>query len=289
MRPVTAEGFVLLKGPAPDVGLKPAMKWIPLGDLVVDEAYQRPIYGAGRTNVRKIAENFKWSCFAPLIVAPIKGDKFAIIDGQHRATAACLVGIASVPCQVVDASQREQARAFQAINGMTTKMSRQAVHAAAVAAGDPVAKELEAICATANVEILRYPIAANLQTKPGQTMAVGCLLECLKIFGRETLITALQCVTETENNNPGVLVATVIRAITELLWRRKDWREAGSKLLEVFDHVDVGHEMDRIYGVPRPKGTSQAQMLSARLEGLVADEWKSRSKAKPLRHGGRAL
>lgn len=273
-RPITAEGFSLKVGMPGDFGAKPSMKWIAISDLVVDETYQRPIHGAGRTNIRKIAENFRWSCFAPVIVSPVRGDKFAIIDGQHRATAACLNGIKSVPCQIVEASPREQARAFSAINGLTTKMSRQAVHAAAVAAGDDEAVLLEKTCSTANVEVLRYPVAANQQNTPGQTMAVGCLYDCLRAFGKNTLITALQCITETENNQPGALVATVIRAVCELLSRRKAWRDAGGKLLEAFDEVDVCSEMDRMRGIPRPKGVSVAQMLSERLEKLIAEQWK---------------
>jgi len=91
--------------------------------LVVDPAYQRPIIGRGRHNVDRIARTFSWSCFAPVVVAPVEGGKFAIIDGQHRTTAAALVGLESVPCHVVAAAREAQAAAFKAINGVTTPIS----------------------------------------------------------------------------------------------------------------------------------------------------------------------
>lgn len=81
-RPIDTAGF---QPPAvtPDMGAAPMLQWVPIADLVVDDRYQRRIAGAGRSNVRRIAEGFCWSKFAPVIVAPVAGGKFAIIDGQH--------------------------------------------------------------------------------------------------------------------------------------------------------------------------------------------------------------
>jgi hypothetical protein len=51
------------------------LQWIKIADLVVDPTYQRPILGKGRKNVDRIARSFSWSCFAPVVVAPIQGDQ----------------------------------------------------------------------------------------------------------------------------------------------------------------------------------------------------------------------
>src|SRR5947209_9982384 len=132
MRRISTEGF---ERPASlDPGPAPMLQWLRIDDLVLDPSYQRPIVGKGRRNVDLIARDFSWSCFAPVVVSPIEGGKFAIIDGQHRTTAAKLVGLESVPCQVVIAARDEQARAFKAINGLTTPISRMALHAAALVA-----------------------------------------------------------------------------------------------------------------------------------------------------------
>src|SRR5687767_15353118 len=125
MRAIVVEGFD--KPKAVSAGPAPMLQWLKIADLVVDTSYQRPIIGKGRRNVDRIARAFSWSCFAPVVVSPVEGGKFAIIDGQHRTTAASLVGIDSVPCQIVIAEREEQAAAFKAINGITTPISRMAL------------------------------------------------------------------------------------------------------------------------------------------------------------------
>jgi hypothetical protein len=53
------------------------------------------------------------------------------------------------------------------------------------------------------------------------------------------LITALQCVTQTANNQPGALRARTIKALCDVLHRNPEWRESGLKLLEAFDSIDL--------------------------------------------------
>jgi hypothetical protein len=202
------------------------LQWVAIADLVVDERYQRPIYGAGKINVRKIAAEFRWSKFAPVVVAPVAGGKFALIDGQHRTTAAALLGIDSVPAQVIIADTSEQATAFKAINGQVTRMHALALHHAAKTAGDPAALELDDVAQAAGVEILRYPRTID-RLEPGQTLAMGAIREGLRAYGRETVITALTCITETVNNRPGLLAAQIIRALCAVLGSNAGWRDGG--------------------------------------------------------------
>jgi hypothetical protein len=169
---------------------------------------------------------------------PSRGGKFVIIDGQHRTTAAALIGFDSVPCQVVIASREQQATAFKAINGITVPISPMALHAAAVVAREPWAIDTADICLRAEVELLRYPLPVERQ-RPGQTMAVGAITQCLKRFGPDTLITALQCVTQTANNKPGALTSRMIRALCEVLHSNDYWRDSGLALLEAFDTIEL--------------------------------------------------
>src|SRR5919107_4150563 len=148
MRPISTEGYETPRGVS--AGPAPMLQWISISDLVVDPSYQRPIVGKGRKNVDRIARSFSWSCFAPVVVSPVEGGKFAIIDGQHRTTAAALVGLETVPCQVVIAAREEQAAAFKAINGITTPISAMALHAAALVAGEPWAVQVAEVCARAD-------------------------------------------------------------------------------------------------------------------------------------------
>jgi hypothetical protein len=236
MRTISTEGFEKPKSTA--VGAAPMLQWLKITDLVVDPAYQRPIIGKGRQNVDRIARAFSWSCFAPVVVSPVQGGKFAIIDGQHRSTSAAIVGFDSVPCQIVIAAREEQAAAFKAINGTTTPISQMALHAAALVASEPWAVQIARVCACAEVELLRYPVPADKQV-PGQTMAIGAIARCLKQYGEATLITALQCVTQTSNNLPGALSARMIKALCAVLHADPERRDSGLALLEAFDSIDL--------------------------------------------------
>jgi hypothetical protein len=220
------------------------LQWLKIDQLVVDPSYQRPIIGRGRRNVDRIARAFSWSCFAPVVVSPVEGGKFAIIDGQHRTTAAALAGFESVPCQIVIAAREEQAAAFRAINGITTPISRMALHAAAVVAGDAGAERIADVCRRGGAELLRYPVPIEKQS-PGQTMAIGAIEKCLQRFGEDTLITALQCVTQTANNLPGVLSGRVIKALCQVLHKDRARRDSGLALLEVFDSIDLAELQSR--------------------------------------------
>jgi hypothetical protein len=236
MRSISTEGFKKLK--LVSAGAVPMLQWLKIADLLVDPAYQRPIVGNGRRNVDRIARAFCWSCFAPVVVAPIEGGKFAVIDGQHRTTAAALVGFDSVPCQIVIAAREEQAAAFKAINGIITPISRMALHAAALVAREPWAVQLADVCMRAEVELLRYPVSIDNQAA-GQTMAVRAIAHCLERYGEDTLITALQCVTQTANNQPGALSARLIKALCDVLDSDRERRDRGLALLEAFDAIDL--------------------------------------------------
>jgi hypothetical protein len=113
-----------------------------------------------------------------------------------------------------------------------------ALHAAALVARESWAVQIAHVCACAEVELLRYPVPANKQA-PGQTMAVGAIARCLKQYGEATLITALQCVTQTSNNQPGALSARTIKALCAVLHGDPDRRDRGLALLEAFDSIDL--------------------------------------------------
>lgn len=246
------------------------LQWLKIADLVVDDRYQRPIYGAGAKNVRAITAAFQWSKFAPLIVAPVAGGKFAVIDGQHRATAAAVLGFESVPAQVIIADEVEQAAAFKAINGQVTRIHALAVQHAALLAGDEEAGAIRAACEAAGVEILRYPVSV-VRMKPGQTLALGAIGEGLRSFSRDTLVTALMCITETENNRPGMLAATIIKALCAVLGGNARWRDSGEALLRAFDEIDLEIELDEAKVTRRAKGVATWEVLADRISAALRE------------------
>jgi hypothetical protein len=215
-------------------GPAPFLEWIAIERLVIDTEYQREIGRRGATNVAQIAEHFDWSKFAPVIVAPVEGGRFAIVDGQHRTTAAMLRDIKEVPCQIVQADRAKQAAAYAAVNGNVTKTTPQQLYHARLAANDPGIREIAEICAAAEVQILRRNVSQS-EMKIGQTQAISAIVRCAKIYGRETLITALQCITQTADGNIGFLKATVIEALCQVLHDVPAWRDGGDALLRAMD------------------------------------------------------
>lgn len=220
------------------------LQWIKIADLVVDPSYQRPILGRGRTNVLRIARDFRWTFFAPVVVSPVQGGKFAIIDGQHRTTAAALCGYDSVPCQVVIAAQGEQAAAFKAINGVTTPITPMALYGAALTARESWALEITEICESADVTLLRYPIPTDRQV-PGQTMAVGALRACLKRYDRDILTLALRCVSQSHNNTPGMLSARMIKALCEAISELGKSASDESRLILAANNINLDELQQR--------------------------------------------
>jgi ParB-like nuclease domain len=226
-------------------GPAPFLEWIEIEKLVVDDTYQREIGRRGTMNVHQISENFDWSKFAPVIVAPVEGGQFAIVDGQHQTTAAILRSQKKVPCQVVQADRAKQAAAYAAVNGNITKTTAQQLYHAKVAAGDKDALRLAEVCAAAGVEIVRRSLVQS-QIKVGQTQAVGALSRCLTLYGRDTLITSLQCITQTADGNAGFVRSTIVEALCEVLNEAPAWRDAGEILLRTMDKFKFGDVWDQI-------------------------------------------
>jgi ParB-like nuclease domain len=243
-------------------GAAPYMEWIEVKRLVTDKTYQREISRAGSINVERIAEYFEWAKFSPVIVAPVEGGLFSIIDGQHRATAAMLRGIEKVPCEIVHIDRARQAEAFAAINGNVTRVSAQAVYYARLTGKDPVAEQMARVLSAAEVTVCRG--ARTLRAmKRGETNAVGSIAKLLTKFGSETVISALQCVTQTGSGNPGFLRAMIIEPLCVVLHRNPKWRDSGERLLRGMDTFDFIEAWDAAVKERQTVPSVTIQMLLA--------------------------
>lgn len=137
-----------------DPGPEPSQGWSPVEKLVIDPEYQREIRSDGRRAIERIAGAFEWSKFSPVICSPVSLGRFAIIDGQHRTTAAMLCGHVQVPCHILALDRAGQAAAFAAINGNVTKMTTWAIYKAALAAGEGWAQLAKQVAAVAGCKLM---------------------------------------------------------------------------------------------------------------------------------------
>lgn len=189
--PLQKLSFVPAPVPASDIGHRGELVWLPLSKLRIDPAYQRAILQSGKANIGRMVADFSWQLFAAIVVARRPGGVFAIIDGQHRATAALNHGgIAEVPCLVVEGGVQAEARAFGAINSNVTRVLALQSFRAKVAAGDADAVMLVDLCAEAYVKVAPYARMAD-QLTPGETNAIGSLRSVLRQYGRKVLVESL--------------------------------------------------------------------------------------------------
>lgn len=250
-----------------DASEKPKLFWIGIASLRVDHRYQRRIIGrTSEKNVIKIALEFSWSKFAPVVVAEVEEGLFAIIDGQHRVTAAALRGIRDVPCLIHQADLAAQANAFAAINGTVTAMSTMQLHAARVAAGDAAAVLLRDVCAEAGVEIMRYPVPA-CDMKVGQTLAASTLARQLARYGSKTLVAALKCITRTGDGHIGMVRAPVVEALCAILDIEPDWGEDLDALIAAMQSFDF----EKAYSAARLTASAERVGVQVPLVEIISE------------------
>ena len=243
MRAISTTEFAGVEA-ATTFGPAPQLQWLKIVDLVVDDAYQRPLDTVtSRASVRAIAGRFDWRYFAPVVVSPIAGGLYAIVDGQHRTTAAALCGIETVPCLVVLADQREQAEAFKTINGQVTKISGTQLFKAQLAAGDVEAAKIKACAERAGVRIL-FSHQQATKIKPHETYALGVIRQMLKLHGEDVVWRGLRAIRTSAGDVQGCLVAGIIKPVLQCLGENPAWaRHPG--LDAAMAHLDLRTEHDR--------------------------------------------
>lgn len=265
--PLTIDEFSPPKSHAP--GPAPMLQWIEVALLRVDRSYQRDIKKAGARNVARIIERFDWSKFAPVLVAPIEGGLYAIIDGQHRATAALACGIEKVPCQIVQADRAKQASAFAAVNGQVSPVSAMQLHAASVAAGDATAAAIQRVAAAADVVILRWP-KHTTEMKPNETMAVGTIKNAIRFYGEDVTIAALKAISQSGDGcNGGALVQPIILGVGAVLALSRAWVDHPDlvAVCDDFDFLGMYERARSIRGIAAK--TTIAKLFSDHLEKRI--------------------
>lgn len=252
VRPIEVESFG--RPPVPlAFGTPPTLDWLPIKKLVVDPQYQRDITEAGRRNILKIAAAFNWSMFATVVVAAVGAGRpgyYAIVDGQHRTTAA--------------------AAAFAAINAAVTAMSPLQLHVARLAAGDKRAKLLVQACEAGGVSICRYPIPL-LKMKVGETTGVGSLYRVLDKYGAELLALGLRCITGTRNGNPGMVRPQLVEAICANLEAEPAWADNEKRLLKAIGKLDFAEAFSRA----RKKTEASRSGVVSELVDVIAEHLDS--------------
>jgi hypothetical protein len=174
------------------LGSPPTLEWRAVGELLIDDSYQRTVEAAAsQALIRRIAMFWDWGLCQPLAVSRRPDGKLLIVDGQHRASAAKLRGdIPHLPCVITSfASAGDEAAAFVALNQMRRPLSALDLFKAAIAAEDKEALLIAECLASAGLSMA--PHANYHSWKPGMVQNVGGIRECLRVRGERVLRGAL--------------------------------------------------------------------------------------------------
>lgn len=244
LRPISPLASLEPHAPDPS-GNRGRLEEIAISRLGVDMTYQRDMGTTSMKNILRICNGFSWTKFLPVIVVPHE-DGFAIVDGQHRVTAAATLGITSVPCYVLEASYIEAAAAFAAINGQTTKIMPVDIWFSRLACRDPEALATKRVLDAAGVRITRKKTHWHV----GETDRISVIERARKTFGDNLLITILQCITETGDGNPRMLTGMVINGIGKAIETKTSLLEQPSVLFRIMDDLCLAEiaELARVEG-----------------------------------------
>ena len=134
--------------------------FLPLSVLCVDYSYQR----YSRTKVKEIASNFDHNKCGFLLVSYRENEsRFAIIDGGHRFEAASLIGLTSLPCQILTGlSVEDEAKVFAAQNENRTRLTENDLLRAQVCAGDEIAIGFQNLCKEFGIKLYANTPASHL-------------------------------------------------------------------------------------------------------------------------------
>lgn len=226
--------------PSADLGTPPSLEWIDLADLMIDRRYQRVMGRKNLRHVNRIVRHFSWAHYQPIVVTE-SGERFAVIDGQHRYEAAKKHPLVkALPCYVVDAPDvAAQAAIFISANSTRIAVSRIHKFWAAHAAGEAPALAIERLCAAAGVEIARGPLP---RPAPALKTIATFTLEKLLPLGEAAIGTALRVLATAQPESPDVFRSATIAALVRIVASEPAFDETAAiaRLAEIDLAAEIG-------------------------------------------------
>jgi hypothetical protein len=216
---------------SPPLGARPTIEWIPVGDLSVDEAYQRRTDNdASRRLIASIAAKFDWRLFGILLVSRRPDDTLKVIDGQHRWSAAAARGdIDQLPCALSRfGTAEEEARFFIVANRARKPMNRLDDFHAALAAADDDALEIQRLVNEAGLAVARN--TASSAWAPGEIAFTAAIARALRMHGAAVVSAALTNIAEAFPDQ-----------------RLNHGGSIFSGLVKIFAHPPEGFDPDRLF------------------------------------------
>lgn len=220
----------------------PMMIWARIDQLVIDERYQRGLTAKGRGAIQRMANAWDWRKFQPILVTPAEGGRFAVVDGQHRAHAAALVGLEEIPAMTVSMTLQEQAAGFAAVNRDRVTISLPQIYRAELAAGTPWALACRDAVQAAGCQLATY-IPSSALRRPAVVYSVGLIRRMVEAGEGAAVTTGLAAIRESEQGEDvsayeGAALCVWLAAIA------RDQRFMRLPLPGLFDSIDVHYRIE---------------------------------------------
>ena len=255
--------------PLADAAL-PDLEFVPIDQLIIDDRYQRSVANRGKSNIVKIAHNFDWSKFSPVVLSRREDGTFAIIDGQHRTHAAALRGITTVPALITNMTIEQEASAFSWVNGAVTALTPNQVFKAALTAFEPWAVMCDATVAKAGCRLMPFNRTAT-QKKPGEVFCVTKIRHFVAAGSAAQVTTALQAIRNSEVSevhayyNAKWLAALVTAVISSGVTRP----EPISDFLNRQDFDRITRLVNKVHDQPENRGRSHLSLFTDSVKVLL--------------------
>ena len=219
--------------------------------LWVDHTYQRS--DLSEKNITAIAGSWDWHCCGCLVIGK-RGDKYVVIEGQHRLHAAMKRReITELPCIVFRFKSIEQeARAFLAINTMRKCVSSMDKHRAGSSANDADILATNEVLAAAGVSLSKSP------SKSSHTKGVGVVKKLLMDHGRPAVLQML----------------TILKSVAWDAGIPAETMKAVCYLQKNIEGGIDGRFVERLINVGG-KGISRAEAAGANLGLSASPRWKA--------------
>lgn len=204
----------------PQIGAPPSLEQVPISRLSVDPAYQRATDGpASRRIIEGMVKRWDWALAQPLMVARRADGSLWILDGQHRHAGAAARGdIPFLPCVILSSlDHADEARTFVNLNTRRQRLTQGEVFHGMLAAGDPLAVQVQALLDETGWKVRRINNTASFN--PGDLECALMLTRALDQRGEPTVKFALITLRTAYATRPVRVAATLLKALFELFAR----------------------------------------------------------------------
>lgn len=248
---------------------QPLLQWVDVAELLIDRRYQRDVTGPGRRAIQRIANGFDWRKFGAVMCAPAEGGGLALVDGQHRAHAAALCGIARIPAVIVPMTMAQQAAGFAAINRDKITVDHNAVLRAELAAGTPWAVEAARAVSAAGCEIGTFtPGLAS--RKPGRVFAPTLLRKMIEAGEAEAVTAGLRAIRDSvQGSEIDMWQAGLLRVWLSAIAANQ--RFLRLPLADILDEIDWEDLRNHARAWTRQNGGSAPALMIERVTAILKD------------------